>query len=236
MFDEAYDRESAFALYLEYEDGDDSVLGELLEKICPLIRIVFKMEIGPSKAGDREVLEGEALEELYRVIEGKYPPTDHQGSFTKFLCTVATRSMMDSINRCKPQTFEFWRVCRTPYQSDHSIAIVESRIQQEQIHKLIRRDCKERVRFLGIEKEACEYIIDCLLNFNKEDASLVKRRFSFSSVRSKYLIRYCTILVKSALIERRRDERRIGTLTPIWETGGGVLRPASQVGELYFSS
>lgn len=236
-FRAAYDEEWCAALYECYETGDDSVLNELLGRLCALIRRVYLQEVAASRKGDQSLIEGEALEEVYRVVELKTVPNHHPKVFTKFLSVVIVRSIRDSLRRLGCQTFDYWKVAKTPNPEPlPSPDIVEQRIYHDQVTELIRDRVRRRIRFIGSEAEACKFILDCALGYKDIDPKAAKRRFKLTSHRCNYLIRYIRIMTKAAAYEQRDRERKSGTLTSIWEAGGGILRPASEFGKVHIPS
>lgn len=230
-FLEAYDAEWCSALYELYESGDDSVLNELLTKLCPLVRQTYLHEVGKSLAGDQELIEADALLEVYRVVEEKFVPNGHPKVFSKFLRTVVVRSIRDSIRTMKKQTFDYWKVGKDPSAEQLPSGYhAEQSIYEEQVRAAIRDAVRSRIRFFGKERKACEFILDCWLGYKFLEPKVARRVFELSSHRTNYLIRYIRILTKAVAYERRDLEYKSGPLSSEWEASRSILRTPGEFG------
>lgn len=229
-FQAPYDADLTSAMYQAYEDGDDSILNELITSLCPLIRILFNRIVKGHRRSERDELECNALEEMYRVVSGKSLPNDHPALFTRYLSTIISRSFMDSLNEGRTQVFDYWKLGRSPYNPSTGFAEVEAEILDAQVRDVIYNKVKSRIRFIGKEKLACEFILDCESGYKLLDPRVSRRVFKLTSHRSMYLIRYIRILLKAAALEQRSEYYKDGSITPLWEAGGGFLRTPSDFG------
>lgn len=224
-----YEEEWCSALYDCYESGDDSVLNDLLDGLCPLIRRNYCEEVGKSSPGNQSYIEADALCTIYDKLTDKSIPNHHPKVFSKFLSRIITRAIRDSLRSIKSQNFDFSKVARYPATyGPLGQEIAECRIYEEQVRNNIRKLVKSKIRFLDAERDACGLIIDCLMGYKDLDPKVAKRRFNLSSYRCNYLINYVRILLKAATYEQREYERESGTFSFIRTSGGSILRAASQ--------
>lgn len=224
-FKAPYDAYLAYAMYEAYEDGDESILDDLVKMVCPLIRQVSCTYARDSyKRGDRGEMEADALSEVLRVIGDKMLP-QHPLAFTKFLRRVIRHSMIDSFNRLHPANFDFWLVDSVPHTlNNFELAVTSARIYREQIAKGIRDIVRSQIRFLGKEHEACCMILDCVVGLMRVDPrTIVKRKYKIHGRRCNYLIKYVEVLARAASWDILEDEREVGIIPPEWATGGGIL-------------
>jgi len=112
-FSDVYDRELTCSIYIMYEEGDE-VLDDLIRLLCPLVRMVFCIEIGSSFHHSQSYLEGDALTHVYFLVTEEILPMT-PGAFTSYLYRSIKYSMLRNIRRLQPQVFEYWRVCDTPH-------------------------------------------------------------------------------------------------------------------------
>lgn len=229
-FSKTYDEPRAFSLYILYESGDDSVLNELLENLCPLIRRCFRMEVNKDALGDRGNLESDALEAVYELLRDQDIPTHHSRVFTRYVSTVIIRTFRDSLVKLRQQTFDLWQVAQT-YPGARLVTSydVEADIYREQIHRELRKVVRSRIRFQGADRDACVYIIDCELGYKELPSLTVRRKVGLPNARCKYLIRYVNVLIRAALWEFGEREHKDGPLSPDWSPSRGVLRPSSEL-------
>ena len=213
----------AFGLYQAYEQGEDSVLEELIAQLCPLIRCVFKTEIGPSQYNNQSILEANALEEVYTIVIKKELP-DRQEPFINFLYTSIHNSMKKSILELTPKFFDFWQVCRNPVNSGISgFTEVDMKIYREQIQKAVYSDVKKKIRFMNNERKACILFLDSIMGIKKISPSFVKLKYNLKKKQVNYLFDYVKILVKSTMMEHLENERKSHPIAPQWERGRCVL-------------
>lgn len=229
-FDKHYDEDLAFALYSLYEAGDDSVLNDLLTELCPLVRKCFRVDASKSEQGDQGFLEAEALNAVYELLKLKDIPVSHERVFTKYVSTVVLRTFRDTRVYLRTQTFDYWKVARSPYGSSFASAHeVEADIYRTQITKLLRESVKSKLRFIGVDRDACSYILDCELGYKNLYAETAKRKYGLTSLRCKYLIKYVTVLLRAALWEFGENEHKDGPLASDWSAGRGILRTPSEL-------
>lgn len=223
-FKHPYDGEWALALYACYESGDDSVLTELLESLCPLIRKCYLLEIG-EPTQNQDFLEADAFQEIYRIISAKSVPYDHPRVFTRYLATCINRQMRDSIKESYQKPFDFWKVCHGPVNLNNLPGHweTEQRIYQEQILVAVKEFVISKIRFYGTEAEACKFILECELGSRNVDPRIARRKYGLTGHRCRYLIQYVKVLVRAAAWELRERECEGGSLTSIWQTSGSIL-------------
>ena len=223
-FQQSYDEDYSFSLYSLYESGDNSVLNSLMTSICPLIRRSFKLEFRSMGHPDQSILEAEALHEVYRVISDKGIPTEHKKVFTRYLVTVIIRCFRDELSNIDYQCFDYWKVSRRPPAGSlPSYDDVEMNVYHHQLSTQIRSSIQSRIRFSGVEGEACRYLLDCQLGYKKAHTRTVRDRFRIKRSRYAYFLQYINILIKSALWEFGERERKNGPLSSYWATSRDVL-------------
>jgi hypothetical protein len=236
-FQKHYCSEKAYSLYLLYENGDDSVLNELLTALCPLVRKCSRLECSSVSSGDQGMIEADALNEVYRVLENKSVPITCDRVFTRYLATVINRTFRDSLNELHQQTFEFWKVAQYPDGGRIVSQLdVDAELYRTQIVREILKTIYSRIRFRDSEREACMFIVDCVLGVKDVDPKVVRRKHLLKSRRCKYLINYVNILVRSTLWEFGEREHKDGPLSLDWTTGRGILRTTSELGQVHVSA
>ena len=223
-FSAPYDSELSHSMYIAYEEGDESIIEDLLASLCPLIGRTVRRVITTDK-GNQDEVEADALSEVYRIVIEKTLPYHHHLVYTKFLRTSIRRSIANSFTRLSPSVFEFWRVSDTPYpDGNFELALAHGRIYRSQVAKAIQSEVRAKIRFLNNEKEACYFILDCVVGIVDSDPRVgVKRRFSIHGRRCDYLIRYIEILARSISWDILEDERESGIITSEWASGGSFL-------------
>lgn len=207
-FKNPYDAYYSVACYMLYEEGDKEVLNDLIISLMPLVRIVFKKEVGVNDGNNQSQIEGEALEEVFRIVSDKNLPYSPR-SFTHYLYKVIKHSMSDTLSEWRgTQVFDYWKVCRSPHAPVRTPdSIVDPIIYENQITKLIISQVSERIRFIGVERLACLYVVRCLLASKNVDPTIARRKYDLTMKRAKHLIRCMRVLIKSCTMGIYDDER-----------------------------
>ena len=197
LFDAYYDGFLARSLCESYKESKDpTTLNALLAQTAPLIGMVARVRIG-SVTCDYDTARTEAFERLFFCFTQQNVPTRSVRVFTTFLYIIIYRAMIDSIRRSSPQVFDCWKKCSEPlYGKVSSHYDMDMVIHYRELRDLIRKLSDDEIRYSGREREACKYIISCLLGYVKLDPLSVKFKFRLSESRSKQLVQYCDILVK----------------------------------------
>lgn len=225
-FKQKYDPKYCAALYAIYDSGDESVLSDLIESLCPLIRLRYIHEEGTTPNQDQYSMEADALGLLLEVLREEDIPTD-PSQFNLYMSRVISRSIVSSAIKLRRQDFDLGSVGKSPPHARLETQFdVDMRLYERQLVWNIRESIRSKVRFSGDEAEACKFILDCELEFKNNDPRLAKQKFKISSQRCNYLISYIKILIRAELWEIRLSEREIGSLAHQWETSGGILCPA----------
>ena len=235
-FSKPYDIGSAFSLYCLYESGDDSVLNDLISHLCPLIRKCARIERESIKQCDRQTIEADALNEVYNLVKSKDIPTNHPKVFTRFLCTAIIRFFKDSIRNLYSQQFDYWTVARVPESGRlPSHYEVEAKIYSEQTIRNLRRDVLHKLRFIGEERVACEFILDCRLGYRNLDPMVAKRRCNLNGYDCRLLLKHVDVLIKAMLWRYGEREHKDGPLAFDWSTGRSFLCAPGELGAVHVS-
>ena len=205
LFEGSYDPVLSCALADEYQNGckgDRELLQELLLQVAPLVGIVASTEIKQDRLVG-ESLEGlkcDALTKLFEEFEDGGVPTDCVRSFTSFLYTSIKRAMIDTIRRSAEKVIEPDELLlesfsgRVPGHRE-----VEARIHLRQLTDLIKSLVENDCRFVGPEKDACCYMALCELGYMSADPMAAQYKFSLTRRRTKALLKYTRVLVKTSL-------------------------------------
>ncbi len=228
-----YDADIACALYVLYESGDDSVLDELLRQIMPLIHRTLLLSVERVCLATREYLEADALLKAYRLISDRALPTE-PSSFTRYLSRAFARSGYDSLRELSPSPLEYWRVGGGPDVSTLPTQDqAEDKIYKEQLIASIRNAIRYRIRFVGVTKEACEYILDCYLLADMPDPCVAMRKFSLTQQDYRYLEQYVLLWIKSFSWEVHHEAREACIVSPVWKASRGLLRSLGVFRQVY---
>ncbi len=201
-----------YEIYLEeiQLDGTSSVTEEFVIVMLPLVRKVFNIEIVGDVRQHRSTLEGNAIAKIFTIlVQGTIPPTNLFS--TKFFYNSIKYNMINDIKAIQPPPFDYWKICNTPHCDANNRLngknYVESKVFTEQVLNLTRKISKERVRFVGNDREACLFMLDCCLGFINKDVDFAKSKFSLKSKRFKYLLQYVKILIKYIRMDIYEQER-----------------------------
>ncbi len=208
FFNARYDNEATFDLYLIYKDsGEVYDLNNLLILLCPLIRYVSK-RFTLLETYDQDHIEAESLEKLFTVVSGKRLPS-LPVDFERFLKRVLYNTMISSLRSWKShQHFDFGSVCSEPLTGSlPSHGGVEARLYREQLVKFVRSFVRSKLPCRGVERKACIFILDSLLNLQRTKSSLASSIFSLSRVRTEYLTQKVSILVRWGFNSHRELEQ-----------------------------
>jgi len=223
-FNQLYDEDLAFAMYLEYEEGDDSILNDLIIQLCPLIRKVSNLEIGSNHGNNLSIVEGEALVKIYELVASRSIPTTHPKVFSRYIFTSALRKMRDIFKELQPQVLDFRNGCaRVPGCTIPGFGDKDNEIYEDQAHKVVREMVTGKIRFIGNERSACLDILDSVLGYSRTDPMIVKGRYKLCNKAARYFERYIRILVKAAFIEVDDRECRESTPPFEWTSGRDLL-------------
>lgn len=202
QFEGHYDSALACGLGESYQNGnkgDRSLMQELLLQVAPLVGIVSKSTIGSATLNENiDVLRSDALTSCFFLFEAGEVPTGTSKVFTYFLYTKIRWSFVDSIRRNREQVFDLWKISEEPTTVvGRTYSDVESEIYIEQVKRMVKSILDHDIRHTGKDKEACKYIAMCLLGFFTHDPMSAQFRFRLSRHRTKQLVQYTQILVKS---------------------------------------
>jgi hypothetical protein len=200
QFDGYYESEAAFAAYQEYLKTDNqALLNKILKLLSPLVGIVYKISIRNCVEFDPEVIQCDALQKVYFALLGKGLPLESTKKFTSFLHTVIYRSMIDSMRMCKQQTFDYYRAGFNPLSEMYidGMKDTENKIALTQLRAQIKDLASKDIRFNGNERNACLYMIGCMLGYVNADPSSAQFRYRLTKVGTQKLLQHANILMKS---------------------------------------
>ena len=212
LFKGEYDAFLCCSLADEYLNGssdDDELLNELMVQLAPLVGLVARSRISTEvPVESRDAVCVDAWQKAYELCKaGAVIPTDSVDSFTSFMKTTLYRAMIDSMRVSKVEVFDYGSVCIEPeYAQLPTHRQVEARIQLQQVRSIIKAVFDQDCKYVGTEGKACRFMARCLIGLVEQDPMSAQHRFKLTRARTKALLEYSRILVKSTVYSLKSSD------------------------------
>lgn len=206
-FSASFDVDLAMAWYEEYDQKQtQDNLNEAVKACIPFVRLVFNHQVGRSQRRNRDYIEAEGITAVMTCIQGRDIPTDTPRRFKSFLYTSIYRAFIKVIQRqLAPEEFDALYECKpAPYSIYGKHQATETKIQRRDLQQSIDTAVRASFRFIGRERDACNFILDCLTGRSSQDPKFVRRRFHLRGRQTTFLIKYVTILLRHETSEHLR--------------------------------
>ncbi|MEQ9409460.1 MAG: ECF-type sigma factor [Fuerstiella sp.] len=159
------------------QDGADLLWQRFYVRLKYLVKDRLRSQLG--SLSDEEDLALESLSELFRgLLDGKYPSLDNREAFWRLLVTVATRNVIDEINRENRMKRGGGKVYpESAFSSSESAALFEkiaSSVEAPDVQMMITERCTELLESLTDEDLQAIAIMKTAGSTNHEIAASLK--------------------------------------------------------------
>lgn len=162
------------------------------------IKSLSSSRIGKYILHERDLIELNALEEVFLLAKKEKLPDTHPNIFSVYVFHVVNRSFLNSIRELKVEDFssevpDDFLVSRKPYRTHKDI---ESSIYVRQLRELVLNLVELDNRFTGPEKDASIFIAKRLLKIRKGNPRVCKTIYGLNDNTVDFLIDYTKHLIK----------------------------------------
>lgn len=199
-----YDNAKAMRSYLRYRASPtDDHLVDSITSLIPIAGMVLRGHFHSLTREDEEDLCSFAAIELMDLVRrGRIDPS--RGMY-RYVRKALKNSMVDSVKKSKvgSEIIDFKQAPVSAAflpQARSSIAGVEAKIFLEQAKKTVFEDARNRIRLVGMDRQACLFVLDSLEKKKPYTERVVRARFGSDP---KLVAGHCTFLLRQAMYRFR---------------------------------
>jgi hypothetical protein len=197
LFNRKVDTYRAFEFYKLYRDGLTKALNNCLYELAPVIGQMVRINFGTYDPLTVESLCTDILGGIFTVITADRLSFENEYCFIGYVKRCALNFALNYSREYETKEFDlFFRCTNPPVGRVNQHSDIDIKLLCSQRIDLIMDLFVKDIRFIGKEKKAAIFILECVLERRDNNVKEVCVRFGVSRNRLAYLINYTNIMLK----------------------------------------
>jgi hypothetical protein len=209
----AFNAQVAWEAYCAFAEGHLS-LDIAIRAVIPLIELLIHTRFPTVEPATQWDLAADCMLHAKELYENKGPSLKNVGAYHMFMRSSFYRVCIHGIDRYKAPVYDLEAVTIHSHVETHGD--VEEFIYRQQFRDAVEVLFKQNVRFIGLERKACYYILNCLLERTSLNFTIISQYFNVKKKRALFFVDYVRVLYRAVCYAFREREMsyRTGRLPP----------------------